>query len=255
MRAVAIVQARMGSTRLPGKVLLPVLGRPLLGYLLERLARCRGLDAIVVATTDRPEDQAVAEYAAGLGVAVFRGSEQDVLDRYYRAAVANRADVVMRVTADCPLLDPEVCGRVLAPLLAAGPGRPDYVATSPAFAEGLDCEALTFAALERTWREAALRSEREHVTLYLKNHPERFGMLRIDNPADEGAIRITVDEPDDFFVVKAVFEALYPADAAFGFDAVRAWLRAHPGIAARNNNIIRNEGLLKSLREDGPADA
>ena len=248
--SIGIIQARMGSTRLPGKVLLPVMGRPLLSYMLERLGRCRRLDAVVVATTTQPADDAVAEVAAACGVPVFRGSEEDVLDRYYQAARGHGADIVVRLTADCPLIEPAVCDTVVGMLADAGPFG--YVKTGPRFAEGLDCEALTMAALEVSWRDARLRSEREHVTLYIDNHPELFTVRILDNDRDDSLIRITVDEPVDFQVVSTLLAELYPTNPAFGIDAIREFLAASPGVAALNNHVVRNEGLLISLRQDGP---
>lgn len=249
MRVVGIIQARMGSTRLPGKVLMPVLDRPLLSFMLERLTRCRAFDAITVATTMAPADAAVAEVATAYGAAVFRGDENDVLDRYYRAAREAEADIVVRLTADCPLIEPAVCDAVVALLNDAD--SPDYAATSPHFAEGLDCEAMTRDALEQSWRNATLRSEREHVTLYIRNHPEHFSIRLLDNPNDEGGVRVTVDEPDDFKVVATIIEALYPVDPTFGFAAVQEFLATHPEVAAQNATIVRNAGLAKSLHADG----
>ena len=247
---IGIIQARMGSTRLPGKVLLPVMGRPLLSYLLERLGRCRRLDAVVVATTTSPADDAVAEVAAASGVPVFRGNEEDVLDRYYQAAQRLKADIVVRLTADCPLIEPAVCDRVIGML---GDTALGYVRTGPRFAEGLDCEALTMDALEVAWRQAGLQSEREHVTLYIDNHPELFTVRTLDNDRDDSLIRITVDEPQDFEVVSTLLAKLYPANPAFGIEDIREFLAANPGIAALNSHVIRNEGLLISLRQDGLA--
>lgn len=247
MRVTAIIQARMGATRLPGKVLLPVLGRPLLAYLVERLGRCRSLTEIVLATTDQDRDDPVAEFARSSGVRLFRGSEADVLDRYYQAAAQVRAEQVMRITADCPLLDPMVCDRVVAEHEAAGA---DYSGSDPSFAEGLDCEVVSFQALERSWREAQLKSEREHVTLHVRNHPERFHCHAVRNATDHSGYRVTVDNPEDYLVVKAVLEALYPARPTFGFAEVKEFLDAHPEIFELNCAIVRNEGLVKSLRED-----
>lgn len=251
MRVVAIVQARMGSTRLPGKVLMPVLGRPLLAFMLERLARCHRIDAVVVATTTEPVDDAVVKAASECGVEVFRGSQDDVLDRYWQAAQEAKADVVVRLTADCPLVEPDVCDSVIA--LLGEPEPCDYAATSPLFAEGLDCEAMTMASLQRSWKEATLRSEREHVTLYIRNHQELFACKVLHNPVDESHFRVTVDEPADFEVISAVLAGLYPGNPVFSFAAVRSYLESHPEVAVKNSSIIRNQGLSKSLAHDGPA--
>ena len=249
-RVTAIIQARTGSTRLPGKVLKEVLGQPLLAWQLERAARAARLERLVVATTSAPGDDPVAELAERLGIDVCRGSEQDVLDRYYQCAAARGVEHLMRLTGDCPLIDPAVLDAAVDAYFAAGV---DHLATSPRFAEGLDCEVLSFAALEQAWREARKPSEREHVTLYLRNHPERFRLAELDNDRNDSAFRITVDEPKDFEVVRAVIEALHPERPDFGFAEVRAWLLAHPEILDLNRAVVRNEGLLKSLREETAA--
>lgn len=245
---VAIIQARMSSTRLPGKVLMPVMGRPLLSYLLERAKRIRGLDNIVVATTTAAVDDPIVGVAEAAGVDVARGSESDVLDRYYRAAVAAEAAHVMRLTADCPLLDPLVCEQVLARYSSE---RADYCHTSPRFAEGLDCEVFSMELLRQAWQRACLKSEREHVTLYLHNHRADYHMIQLDQDRDDSAYRITVDEPADFEVVSAVLTALYPVFGAnLDLQAVLTFLAEHPDIHARNARIERNAGLRKSLEAD-----
>src|SRR5262249_41168521 len=158
---------------LPGKVLADLAGKPVIQRVVERAAAIPGVDQVVVAVPQGKADAPLRDLLAGLGVAVFQGSEKDVLDRYYRAAKAAKAEVVLRVTADCPLLDPELAGRVLAALLS---GSADYASNvCPAtFPDGLDCEAFRFKALAAAWKEARLKSEREHVTPFLRNHPARF---------------------------------------------------------------------------------
>lgn len=249
--AVAILQARMGSTRLPGKVLKPVLGRPMLYYQVERLKHCTLLDEIILATTDDSLDDPVAEFGEAQGLQVFRGSVNDVLDRYHGAAAISRnpqAPLIMRVTGDCPLLVPDLCDAVVEKLLEE---QADYCGSSERFAHGLDCEVFTRAALEKSWREARLASEREHVTLFMRNHPECFKLCELTQEADEGHIRITVDEAVDFEVVSRILTALYkPGEPPFPFDSVREFLRLHPEVAAINSAVPRGEGLLKSLAED-----
>lgn len=247
----AIVQARMGSTRLPGKVLAQVMGRPLLGYLVERLRRAECLREIVLATSTDPADEAVAEAAASLGVACHRGSLLDVLDRYTQAARLHDAQHVMRITADCPLLDPRICDRVADLYFTSGA---DHAATSPGFPEGLDCEVFSRAALEDAWENARLPSEREHVTLYFRNHRERFRLTSLDNESDQGGYRVTVDEPADLEVVAAVLRGLYPVHGpAFTRSDIVEFLDAHPDVKRTNASIVRNEGLLRSLEADRAA--
>ncbi len=248
MNLAAIIQARMGSTRLPGKVLKYSSGRPLLHHLLDRLRTVSPVDAVVVATTQLPEDDGLAELAASLGVTVTRGSVDDVLTRYVLAARQVDTRNIMRITADCPLLDPEICSRVWE---LHAESSADYTATGEDFAEGLDCEIITREALERSHREAVLASEREHVTLHARNHPESFRRAKLTNGRDDSRYRITVDEPADFEVVDAILRHLHAEPSAgFGFDAVKAFLDAHPEVARMNADIVRNEGLLKSLAQD-----
>ncbi len=183
MRATAILQARMGSTRLPGKVLMDIAGRTMLARCVERTRLVPGIQEVVVATTEDPRDSAVAEEAARLGVPVFRGSEQDVLDRYHRAAEAFGADPVVRVTSDSPLLDPEVGGIVLKAYEAEAP---DYASNTVqrTYPLGLNLEAIRSAALNRAWREARRPYERVHVTPYIYQHPELFRLVHVRGERD-----------------------------------------------------------------------
>jgi spore coat polysaccharide biosynthesis protein SpsF len=244
----ALVQARMNSQRLKDKVMKDVLGRPLIGFLLERLAFAQRIDKIVLATSKGKENEDLSDYVQGLGFDVFRGSEDDVLDRFYQAAKGYRAKTIMRVTGDCPLICPDLCDRLIAHFQKS---NVDYACFSQRFAEGLDCEIFSGEALATAHHKAHLRSEREHLTLYIHNHPELFKKLLLENDADEGHYRITVDEPQDFAVVKAILEALYQKDRPpFGFPEIKDFLDRHPEISRLNSKVIRNEGLIKSLKND-----
>jgi spore coat polysaccharide biosynthesis protein SpsF (cytidylyltransferase family) len=204
MRTVAIIQARMGSTRLPGKVLADLAGKPLLGRVIERVRRARTIDQVVVATSDRPADDRVAGYCSSLGVGCFRGSEEDVLDRYYQAARLWPAGAYARITADCPLLDPGVIDRVVT---AFAQNDCDYAANflRRTFPAGVDLEVFTFATLERTWREASEPAEREHVTPYMRQG-NRFRLLGVENETDlSGNHHWCVDHPADLDFVRAVY--------------------------------------------------
>lgn len=254
MTVLAVLQARMGSTRLPGKVLLRVCGKPLLQHQLERVARTEGIDALVVATSTDAADAPIERLCADLGVDVFRGSLDDVLDRFVQAARPYRPQWVVRLTGDCPLADPHVIARVIR---AAREGDADYVSSAlhPTFPDGLDAECLRMDCLEQAWREARLPSEREHVTAYVHKRPAQFRLGEVRNDSDLSALRWTVDEPRDFVFVSQVYEHLYRANPAFGLDDVLALLRRHPELATLNAAIERNEGYLRSLRKDpGPPD-
>ena len=248
MKTTAIIQARMSSTRLPGKVLMEVMGRPLLSYQIARLRFSKRIDEIIIATTMNKEDDTIAELAHKEGLKVFRGSEDDVLDRYYQAAKEYSTEHIMRLTGDCPLIDPDICDRIIKVYFNSGA---DYVHTGESFAEGLDCGIISFKTLSAAWHEARLKSEREHVTLYLRNHPEKFFIITTENETDDSNYRITVDEQNDFFVVKAILENLYEGTKNyFTIKEIKSFLDNHPEIYKLNADIVRNEGLLNNLLED-----
>jgi glutamate-1-semialdehyde 2,1-aminomutase len=239
MNTVALVQARMGSTRFPDKVMRPLDGTPMIGFLLGRLAAARTLDGIVLATSLDPRNDALEVYVRDLGYSVYRGSENDVLDRLYHAAREANADVVVRITGDCPLLDPALVDAVVARLHESGA---DYVSNvdPPTYPDGLDCEAMRFSALETAWREAREPREREHVTPFLREQP-RFTRDCIRNPQDCSAERWTVDEPEDLLVVEQVARRLGPG-RDFPWTAVLALRDAEPDLFTANRHLRRNEG-------------
>ncbi|MGQ0662585.1 MAG: cytidylyltransferase domain-containing protein [Pseudomonadota bacterium] len=243
-RTAVIVQARMASTRLPGKVLLELAGHTALAHVLQRCRAIAGVDAVVCATTEAPDSQAIVAEALQCGALVYRGSECDVLARYYEAARSIGADIVMRVTSDCPLIDPEICGRVLALVEREGT---DYACNNmpPMWPHGLDCEAFTFAALERAAAEAKAPEEREHVTPWMRRQP---GLRRANLAGPGGALpdcRWTLDYPDDYAFFRAVFGRLPGWPAVPGMGEVLAVLASHPEIAALNAG--------RSARSPGPA--
>jgi spore coat polysaccharide biosynthesis protein SpsF len=258
-RVAVVVQARMGSSRLPGKVLREAGGRSLLAHLLERLRRARSVDEILIATTTSPADDELERAARALGAGVSRGSENDVLDRFARAIEPLSADAIVRVTADCPLLDPAELDRVVGEFLSrrGDPDAPEYVTNQAGnvrrIPRGLDVEVMSRAALTRAGREATAPGDREHVTPYLYRVPGRFRVLVTHYPeGDYSDLRLTVDTPEDLALVQAVFDAL-GADASF--PEVARYLRAHPEVAALNANIeqktIKSEDELRRERIAG----
>lgn len=237
MSACAIIQARMGSTRLPGKVLQDLAGKPMIARVAERARRIPGVDAVIIATPDGPADAPLRETVSRLpGVTLFAGSEHDVLDRYYRAALGAGAEFVLRATADCPFLDPEVAGRVLAALTAAGA---DFATNNqpPTFPHGLDVEAYRFTALSSAWSEAKDPIEREHVGPFVRSRPERFKAVHVRHSADLHGLRWTVDEPADLDFARALAEKLGPRVESAGFEEIAALLAREPKISSLNAHV------------------
>ncbi len=244
-----VVQARVSSTRLPAKVLAPILGEPMLARQLERVLRAQRLDAVVVATSTDPSDDPLEAVCAEAVVDCFRGTLDDVLDRFHAAAERYGADHVVRLTGDCPLIDPAVIDAVVDLHLSAAF---DYTSNvqPPTFPDGLDAEAIRAETLDTVWQEARLPSEREHVTPFVLKHSERFRLGNLENAEDLSPLRWTVDEPEDLGFVRAVYEALYPADPAFEMRDVLALLARRPELAGINTHIERNEGMKPSLEAD-----
>ena len=238
MNVVAIVQARMGSTRLPGKVMKPLLGEPMLARLLERLARCERVDDIVVATTDDGSERPIMALMDTLNVNVFRGSEDDVLARYYGAAQRYNADVVVRITSDCPLIAPEVVDECVEAFLASG-GDADYASNGfkRTYPRGLDTEVFGVGALEAAYHEATTPAEREHVTPFIWGQPQRFRLLDVVDAENHSDLRWTVDTPEDFELVSKIYGALYPKNPTFSYHDVLRLLVEHPEWSELNRHV------------------
>jgi spore coat polysaccharide biosynthesis protein SpsF len=242
MKTVIIVQARMTSTRLPGKVLKPVLGKPLLAYQLERLTRCTLADEIVIATTLNSADDPIVALAAKHDVASFRGSEDDVLSRYHGAALAHRADTIVRVTSDCPLIDPAVIDRVIRKF-SDTPGRYDYVSNTlqRSYPRGMDTEVFSFQALDQALRESTTPAEREHVTPFIYRNPARYKLGNVAYATDESRHRWTVDTAEDLEFVRRMLEALYPSHPEFTLEDALETACAHPGWGDINQHVAQKE--------------
>lgn len=239
MRVVIIVQARMGSTRLPGKVMKPVLGVPMLVRQLQRLARCKLSDAIVVATTTRPEDTPIVDLVASTADPhCYRGPEDDVLARYLGAAKACEADAVVRVTADCPLIDPEIVDLAISTYLRER-SHIAYVTNGVirTYPRGLDVEVFPIGALETAEAEAISASDREHVTPFIWRRPERFPRYDLTDDADNSHLRWTVDTLDDFLLITRIYEMLFPSNPTFGYQDALGLIRAHPELSVLNAHV------------------
>jgi len=241
MKTVAIIQARMGSTRLPGKVLLDLAGEPMLARDVNRVQRASLIDQVVVATTTQPADEAIANLCAARGWPCFRGSEEDVLDRYYRAAVAYSADVVVRITSDCPLIEPAVTDRVVQEFLQRQPDV-DYacnILPRRTFPRGLETEVLRFDVLERAWREDTNPAWREHVTQYIQRHSDLFRIHGVVNDTDLSAMRWTVDTPEDMEIVQRIYSHF--GHDCFSWLDVLALLSEHPEWLDINRHVRQKE--------------
>lgn len=228
-RVVAIVQARMDSTRLPGKVLKEVLGKTLLEIELERIKRAELLDAIVVATTEKPTDRSIEEVCKLLDIPVFRGAEDDVLDRFYQAAKEQQAEVVVRLTADCPLIDPAIIDQVVTFYINNLPEY-DYVSNTEArtFPRGMDVEVFSMEALEEAWQQSKKPEEREHVTPYIYRNRKLFDIGIVMRGTNEAKRRWTVDTPEDLELITKILETLYPEKPKFTIDDIFAVLEENP---------------------------
>ncbi len=238
-RIIVIIQARMSSTRLPGKVLKDIAGRPMLAWVVERARQARTATDVVVATTTDPSDDPIASFCVLMGYACTRGSLSDVLDRYYQAARQYRADVIVRLTADCPLIDPAEIDHVVQEFLSSGV---DFAANRlpPPFGRtypiGLDTEVCSFEALERAWNEAKQPYQREHVMPYLYEVPGRFKVLRVDHDPDYGKLRWTVDTPQDLELVRVIVDRMHGRED-FGWLEVLDLFEREPELAQLNAGV------------------
>ena len=249
MYTVAIIQARISSTRLPGKVLKKIEGKTVLEHVATRVKVAKNLDDVIVATTMRKEDLKIVKLCSNLGISVFCGSEDDVLDRYYQTARLFKANHIIRITADCPLIDPMVIAKVIELYFKK---NADYATNGmpETFPDGLDTEVFSFKTLKRAWENAKLSSEREHVTPYIRKNPNIFKIVNLKCNVDLKDKRWTIDEPEDLKFIKIIYKNLYLRDSLFGMNKILDFLKKHPEIEEINRNIIRNEGYLKSLKKD-----
>lgn len=239
-----IIQARMTSKRLPGKVLKEIDGRPMLKYMIDRVKAARTLERVILATSVDPTDDPVAEFCRKEGIECFRGNLNDVTDRYYQAAKSVNADVIVRLTADCPLIDPAVIDAVVQAFLQSGC---DYGAnTEPppgTFPDGMDVEVFSFKAFHQLWQEATKPADREHVTYYFWQNPQMFKLHRHDLAEDFSSFRLTVDYPSDFEMVTQIIQVLYQKNPLFTLQDVLDFLRKNPQVYEKNR-----EHCLPGLR-------
>ena len=243
-----IIQARMGSTRLPGKVMKIIDGKiPSISYTINQLKSCKSLDKIIVATTDLPEDDEIVHHLKNLKIDVFRGSSDDVLDRYFQCAKHYELSSIVRITADCPLIDPDIVDRGIEIFKS---GNYDYVTnTYPrTFPDGNETELFSINALEKAWNNSKLPSEHEHVTPYFRNHSESFQIKNFIHDTDISYLRWTIDYNEDFELVKILISKI--KFRPIHLKDILKILNSEPNLLELNNNHKPNEGYVKSLEED-----
>jgi spore coat polysaccharide biosynthesis protein SpsF len=237
MKTVGIIQARMGSTRLPGKVMLDLAGEPMLVRIVRRVQGAEALASTIVATTTLPQDDSIAKLCAEHGWICFRGSENDLLDRYYCAALAHHADVIVRITADCPLIDPAIVDQVVQTFTEHQP-EVDYVSNifpTRTFPRGLDTEVISFDALERAWRDDHNPAWREHVTPYIRENPKNFYTLGVSNHADYSHLRWTVDTPEDLELISRIYGHF--GNKSFSWQDALDLLKRHQNWSEINRHV------------------
>lgn len=237
-----IVQARMGSTRLPGKVMKKIMGKPLLEHVILRLQLVKSIDQIVIATTDNPKDNPIVDLASKIGIGVFRGSEENVLERYHQAAKMFQLDVIVRITSDCPVIDPELVDKVINYYMENQPA--DYASNciERTFPRGLDVEVFSFEVLERAFVEATEPYEIEHVTPYLYQNPSKFKILNFKNAEDYSFHRWTVDTKEDLELINIIYENLYYSKVDFSFGDILKLFENRPELL-RINQHVRQKSL------------
>lgn len=256
MSTVAIIQARMGSNRLPGKVLRPILGKPMLWHIVRRVRAVPSVDEVVVAIPDGPTDEELRRFCAANDIASFSGSELDVLDRFYRTAQQYGADPVLRITADCPLVDPELVEKLISLYRSGGF---DYAAVSAgadasrleggSFPDGMDAECFNFASLEKAWKEAQDPRDREHVTRFIWRRKGLFRCGKVYPDREYRNLRLTVDYPQDFEVVSRIYEKLFSEGDVFHLSDIVALLDRTPEITKPNEHLVEGEHYRAVLEE------
>lgn len=251
MKVVVITQARSGSTRLPNKVLKKIKGKTLLQIHVDRIKKARLVDDIYISTTTSKKDNVIEDLAKDFDVNYYRGSENDVLDRFYQTVKEIKPNFIVRLTSDCPLIDPELIDEVVKRAIDL---NLDYYANGlqELYPDGQDIEVFKYSALEIAWKEAKLISEREHVTPYIKNNSSYFGKAKFTSKnhsidCNYNNVRLTVDEPEDFIVIKKIIEKL---GVNKSWKEYTDFYLSNKDILDLNNNIVRNEGYLKSLKQD-----
>jgi spore coat polysaccharide biosynthesis protein SpsF len=249
MNVVIIIQARMGSTRLPGKMLLEIDSKSIIAYVVDRVRQSSLINTVLLATGKDKSNDVLADWAGYVGIPCYRGSENDVLDRIYQAAKQVQADVVVRITGDCPLMDFEIIDAVVAEYHN---GKYDYVSNvhPPTYPDGMDVEVFSFASLEKAWNEATLASEREHVTPYIWKNTDLFHIKNVASSEDLSQYRLTLDTQEDFILLQKIITYLNKKEEYCGLSCIVDTIKKHPEWMELNVAYDRNEGYEKSLKEE-----
>lgn len=249
MDYLCIIQARTGSTRLPNKVLMDLEGKTALEHVVLRVQKSKMISEVIVATTISRSDLSIVKLCSEKEIRVFCGSENDVLDRFYQAAKLLGPKNIVRITADCPLMDPEIIDAVLS---KHENENADYTSNTAIekYPDGEDVEVFKFSALLKAWSDADLTSEREHVTPFIRKHTDLFKHSSVESEIDLSSKRWTLDNQEDYDFISEIYKALYKKNNFFGIKEVLVYLADHPDLEMINSNIGRNEGYQKSLNED-----
>jgi len=239
MKTVAIIQARLNSTRLPNKTFIDIEGYPLIWHVINRIKKSERINEIVIATSNQNTDDKLVEWCINAGIQYFRGSEDNVLERFYFAALAMKADVIVRITADDPFKDPQIIDNVIELLMREGLDF-SYNNYPPSFPEGLDTEVFTFSALEVSWRNAKDPIEKEHITQYLYRNPLKFKQKNFSNDKDLSHLRWTIDYEEDLTMAREVYKKLFIDNNVFLTNEILDLLKSEPWIQKLNSNVERS---------------
>jgi spore coat polysaccharide biosynthesis protein SpsF len=245
MKKVAIIQARMGSTRLPGKILKDIKGQPMLWHVIDRVNYSNLIDKIVIATTDNKEDDKIENFCKTNDINFYRGNQEDVLDRYYQTARIYQADLIIRITSDCPLIDPSIIDKIIEHYLN-NKEKVDYVSNilERTYPRGMDVEVFSFRTLETAWQKAEQQYQREHVTPYICKNPDTFTMSHVKNEIDLSILRLTVDEEKDLELVRGIYKKLYNKNTVFYLEDIVKLFEEYPEL-----KLINEEVKQKSINQ------
>jgi spore coat polysaccharide biosynthesis protein SpsF (cytidylyltransferase family) len=246
MKIIAVIQARTSSSRLPNKVLMKIKNKPVLEHVIDRIKRSEKIDEVVVATTLNLSDLPIVELCAKKGIRVYCGSENDVLDRFYQLAKIINPDLIVRITADCPVIDNTLIDKTIESHFAS---NAEYTKNQN-FPDGMGSEIFSFKILEKIWQLADTKADREHVTLYIRRQKDKYITNTYKLDKDLYDLRLTLDEPQDLMLITRIYDKLYAGNPFFGLNEILDLFDKYPELMNINNKIIRDEGLIKSLKNE-----